>query len=110
MLKAGVRVRMLKQEMVPVPEAVAYLRAKTLVDGALHAALHRSAERLPPLVQQFDFQAVLPMTDYRAGGGPSLDLDAQVGGQPVFPDSIKNGANTAGEAAHRQGNRRNCKH
>ena len=65
---------MLKREVVPVPEAVTNLRTEALVDSALHAALHRSAERLPPLVQQFDFQAVLPLTDYRAGGGPSLDL------------------------------------
>lgn len=101
---------MLKQEAVPVPEAVAHLRAEALVDGALHAALHRGTKGLPPFVQQLRLQAVLPLTDYRAVGGPRLDFDAPVGCQTVFPTSIKDRANTAGEAAHRQGDRRNCKH
>ena len=72
---------MLKQEMVPVPEAVAHLRTEAFVDGALHAALHRSPEGLPPLVQQFNFQAILSLADYRTGGGPCLDSDASVGCQ-----------------------------
>lgn len=101
---------MLKQEAVPVPEAVAYLCAEALVDGALHAALHWSPERLPPFAQQFRLQAVPPLTDYRAGGGPRLDSDAPVGCQTVFPASIKDRADTAGEAAHRQGNCRDGKH
>ena len=93
-----------------MPEAIAHLRAEALVDGALHAALHRSPERLPPFTQQFRLQAVPPLTDHRAGGGPRLDLDSSVGGQPVFPPAIQNGADTAGEAAHRQGDRRDGKH
>ena len=101
---------MLKQKVVPVPETVAHLRAETLVDGALHAALHRGPEGLPPFAQQLRLQAVLPLTDHRAGGGPRLDFDAPVGGQPVFPASIKKAADTAGEAAHRQRDRRNGKH
>lgn len=101
---------MLKQEAVPVPEAVAYLCAETLVDGALHAALHWSPERLPPFVQQFHFQAVLPLTDHRAAGGPRLDFDAPVGCQTVFPASIKDRADTAGETSQRQGDRRDGKH
>ena len=72
---------MLKQEMVPVPEAVAHLRTEALVDGALHATLYRSTEGLPPLVQQFNFQAILSLADYRTGGGPCLDSDASVGCQ-----------------------------
>ena len=49
MLKAGICVGMLKQEVFPVPEAVAHLRAEALVDGALHAALRRGAEGLEEL-------------------------------------------------------------
>ena len=55
---------MLKQEIVSTPEAVAHLCAEALVDGALHAALHWGAEGLPPLVQQFNFQAVFPAGVY----------------------------------------------
>lgn len=101
---------MLKQEIVPIPKAVSHFCAETLVDGALHAALHRGAKGLPPLVQQFDFQAILPLADYRTGGGSRLDSDSSVGGQTVFPASIKNGADTASKTAHRQGNRRNGEH
>ena len=72
---------MLKQEMVPVPEAVAHLRAEALMNGALHAPLYRSTEGLPLLVQQFNFQAILSLADYRTGGGPCLDSDASVGCQ-----------------------------
>ena len=93
-----------------MPEAIAHLRAEALVDGALHAALHRSPERLPPFVQQLRLQAVLPLTNHRTGGGPRLDSDAPVGCQTVFPASIKDRADAAGEAAHRQRNRRNGKH
>ena len=56
------------------------------------------------------FRTVPPLTDHRAGGGPCLDLDSSVGGQPVFLTAIQNGADTAGEAAHRQRDRRNGKH
>lgn len=42
---------MLKQEAVPVPETIAHLRTETLMDGALHAPLHRGPERLLPFVQ-----------------------------------------------------------
>ena len=101
---------MLKQEMVSVPEAVTNLCAETLVDGALHAALYWSPEGLPPLVQQFYLQAILSLTDHRASGGPRLDFDAPIGGQAVFPATVQNGADAASEAAHRQGDRRNCKH
>ena len=79
---------MLKQEVVPVPEAIAHLCAEALVDGALHTALHQSSEGLPPLVQQFYFQALLPLTDHRAGGRPRLDFDAPVGCQAVFPATV----------------------
>ena len=72
---------MLKQEMVPVQKEIAHLRAEALVDGALHAALYRSMEGLPLLVQQFNFQAILSLADYRTGGGPCLDSDASVGCQ-----------------------------
>ena len=72
---------MLKQEMVPVQKEIAHLRAEALVDGALHAALYRSTEGLPLLVQQFNFQAILSLADYRTGGGPCLDSDASVGCQ-----------------------------
>ena len=72
---------MLKREVVPVPEAVTNLRTEALVDGALHAALYRSTEGLPLLVQQFNFQAILSLADYRTGGGPCLDSDASVGCQ-----------------------------
>ena len=70
---------MLKQEIVSTPEAVAHLCAEALVDGALHAALYRSTEGLPPLVQQFYFQAVLPLTDHRTGGRPLFNFGASVG-------------------------------
>ena len=93
-----------------MPEAVAYLRAETLVDGVLHTALHWDPERLPLFVQRFYLQAVLPLTDYRAGGGPRLDSDAPVGCWTVFPASIKDRADTAGETAHRQRDRRDGKH
>ena len=86
--KAGIGIRMLKQKAVPVPETVAHLCAETLVDSALHAALHRSPERLPPFAQQLRLQAVLPLADHRAGGGPRLDSDASIGGQTVFLASV----------------------
>lgn len=79
---------MLKREVVPVPEAVTNLRTEALVDSALHAALHRSLERLPPFVQQFCLQAIPPLTDHRASGGPRLDFDAPVGCQAVFPATV----------------------
>ena len=108
--KAGIGVRTLKQEIVPVPETVAHLRAKALVDGALHATLHRGTERLPPFAQQLRLQVVLPLTDHRAGGGPRFNSDAPVGCQPVFLTAGKNRTDTAGEAAHRQRNCRDGKH
>ena len=80
------------------------------MDGALHAALHRSPEGLPPLVQQFYFQAVLPLADHRTGGRPLFNFGAPVGCQAVFPATVQNRADTASETAHRQGDRRNCKH
>ena len=101
---------MLKREVVPVPEAVTNLRTEALVDSALHAALYWSPEGLPPLVQQFNFQAVFPLTDHRTGGRPLVNFGAPVGRQAVFPAAVQNRADTASEAAHRQGNRRNCKH
>ena len=101
---------MLKQEAVPVPEAVAHLRAEALVNGALHAALHRSLEGLPPFAQQLRPQAVLSLSDNRTGRGPRLDSDAPVGCQTVFSASAKNRADAAGEAVHRQRNRRDGKH
>ena len=101
---------MLKQEAVPVPEAIAHLRAEALMDGALHAALYWSPEGLPPFAQQLRLQAVLPLTDHRAGGGPRLYFDAPVGGQTVFPATVQNGADTAGETAHRQRDRCDGKH
>ena len=70
---------MLKREVVPVPEAVTNLSTEALVDSALHAALYRSTEGLPPLVQQFYFQAVLPLTDHRTGGRPLFNFGASVG-------------------------------
>ena len=79
---------MLKQKAVPVPETVAHLCAETLVDSALHAALHWSPERLPPFAQQLRLQAVPPLTDHCAGGGPRLDFDAPVGRQAVFPTTV----------------------
>ena len=79
---------MLKQEMVPVQKEIAHLRAEALVDGALHAALYRSMEGLPLLVQQFNFQAVFPLTDHCAGGRPRFDFDAPVGCQAVFPATV----------------------
>ena len=93
-----------------MPEAVAHLRTEAFVDGALHAALYWSPEGLPLLVQQFDFQVVLPLTDHRTGGRPLVNFGAPVGCQAVFPATVQNRADTAGEAAHRQGDRRNCKH
>lgn len=101
---------MLKQQVFPMPEAIAYLRAEALVDGPRHAALCRGPEGLPPLVQKLCFQTVLPLADYRGRGGPSLDSGAPVGGQAVFPAAVKDGADTAGETSHGQGNRRNRKH
>ena len=56
------------------------------------------------------FSRTPPLTDGRAGGGPRLDTGPPVGGQAVFPALVQHGADTAGEAAHRQGNRRNGKH
>ena len=93
-----------------MPETVAHLRTEALVDGALHAALHRGAKGLPPFAQQLRLQTVPPLTDYRAGGGPRLDSDAPVGCQTVFPASIKDRTDTAGETAHRQRDRRNGEH
>ena len=93
-----------------MPEAVAHLRTEAFMNGALHVTLHRGAERLPPFAQQLRLQAVLPLTDHRAGGGPSLDSDVPVGCQAVFPTAIQNGTDTAGETAHRQRNCRDGKH
>ena len=93
-----------------MPEAIAYLRAKALVDGPRHAALRRGPEDLPPLVQKFYFQAVLPLADYRGRGRPSFDSGAPISCQAVFPAAVKDGADTAGEASHGQGNRRDRKH
>ena len=93
-----------------MPEAVARLRAEAFMNGALHAALHRSPEGLPPLIQQFDFQVVLPLTDHRTGGRPLVNFGAPVGGQAVFPAAVQYGADATGKAARRQGNRRNGEH
>ena len=71
-----------------MPEAVLHLSGEALVDGALHAALHRSAERLPPLSQQLRLQAIPPLADHRAGGGARLNSGAPVGGQPVLPSAV----------------------
>ena len=101
---------MLKQESVPVPEAVAHFRAETLVDGALHAALHRSTEGLPMFAQQRYLQAVFSLANHCAGGGPRLDFDATIGCQTVLPTTMEDGTDASGEAAHRQGNRRDGKH
>ena len=81
-------VRMLKQEVVPAPEAVTNLRTEAFVDGAFHAALHRSLERLPPFVQQLRLQAVLPLTDHRTEGRPLVNFGSPVGCQAVFPAMV----------------------
>ena len=93
-----------------MPKAVADLRTEALVDSALHAAICWGAERLSALVQHLYFQTVLPLADHRAGEGPRLDFGAPVGSQTVFPAAGKDRADTAGEAAHGQRDRRNCKH
>ena len=81
-----------------MPEAVTHSGAKALVDGALHAALHRGADGAPPLIQQLYLQAVLPLADDCSGRGPFLDFGTPVSCQAVFPASVKNGTDAAGEA------------
>ena len=93
-----------------MPEAVAHFGAKTFVDGTFHAAFHRSAEGLPPLVQQFHFQTVFPLADECSGGGPFLNSGTPVGCQTVFLAAVKNGADAADKTPHRQRNRRDGKH
>lgn len=62
------------------------------------------AERLRPRFQQLHLQPVLALPDGGPGGRPFLDPGAPVCGQAVFPALVQDRADTAGKAAHREGN------
>lgn len=62
------------------------------------------------VIEKDGVQTVLSLADHRGRGGPRLDSGAPVSCQAVFPAAVKDGADTAGEASHRQGNCRDCQH
>lgn len=84
-LEAGRGVCVLEKKGLPMPEGIARWRAEAFVDGALHAALRRGAERLRPRLQQLHLEAVFALPDGGPGGRPFLDPGTPVRGQAVFP-------------------------
>ena len=108
--KAGEGVGALKQDIVSVPKAVAYLCAEAFMNCAHHTALCRGVERQLLRLQQFRFQQVVSLPDDCTGRRDRLNFCPQVGCQPVFPALIQDRADTAGKTSNREWDRRGCQH
>ena len=94
-----------EQKLPPAPKAIVYFCTQAFMDGAFHSSVHRGTKRLTVLFQYPYLQAVFPLADTCPRGRPCFNFSSPISRQPIFPAMVKDCANTAGKATHRQ---RNC--